>query len=75
MGGDAMTTLRKEPELASADKKLLERYLTVPEAAQFLRISEATVRLHLTKKTLKRYKYGTRTLIRLRDAESLIREA
>jgi len=68
------TILRKEPELATAADRILERYLTVQEAAQFLRISEATVRFHLTTKKLKRFKYGSRTLIRLRDAEALIVE-
>jgi excisionase family DNA binding protein len=73
--GTTMTTILRKAKLAKADDRDLERYLSVDETAKFLTISQATVRFYLTKGKLKRYKLGSRTLIRLRDAEGLIREA
>lgn len=52
-----------------------EVYITVKETAEFLRLSEISIRRLLTKKKLRRFKCGARTLIRLKDAEALIREA
>jgi predicted transcriptional regulator len=68
-------SLLEKPDLATAADRILEKYLTVRECAEFLRISEATVRYYLTKKMLRRFKVGARTVIRLRDAEALVREA
>jgi hypothetical protein len=50
-------------------------YLSVREAADFARISEISVRRLLTKKRLRRFKCGARTLVLLRDLQGLIHEA
>jgi Fic family protein len=68
------TNVMEKPDLAQAAERILEKYLTVQECAQFLRIAEATVRYHLSHKTLRRFKCQGRTLIKLSDAESLIKE-
>jgi excisionase family DNA binding protein len=52
-----------------------ETYLTVKETAAFLKISPVTVWRLLGDGKLKKFKCGARTLIRLRDAEGLVREA
>jgi excisionase family DNA binding protein len=52
-----------------------ESYLTIKEAATFLRVSPVTVARLLRDRKLKRFKVGGRTLIRQRDAEALVREA
>lgn len=52
-----------------------QKFLTVRETAAFLKLSEISIRRFLTQRKLKRFKVGSRTLIRLQDAESLIREA
>jgi excisionase family DNA binding protein len=61
----------------SAPTKASERetYLTVRETASFLKISTVTVWRMLGDGKLKKFKVGARTLIRLRDAEALVREA
>lgn len=50
-------------------------FITVREAAAILKLSEISIRRLLTQKKLKRFKVGARTLIRLSEALSLIREA
>jgi excisionase family DNA binding protein len=67
--------LKEQPKLVGAADRILERYLTVRDAAEFLRVSEASIRLALTKKRLPHYKFGARTLIKLSDAEAQIRQA
>jgi excisionase family DNA binding protein len=66
--------LKDPPTLSGADDRNLPRYLTIKEMAKFVNVSQAKIRLDLTKGRLKRYKYGQRTLIRLDDALSQIRE-
>ena len=48
-------------------------YITVAEAADFLRLSEISIRRYLTKKILKRYKVGARTLLRRDEVLGLIK--
>ncbi len=67
--------LKKAPKMANAVDAPLERYLTVREAAQHVRSSEASIRFHLTKKKLTRYRYEGRTLIKASELSSLIHEA
>jgi excisionase family DNA binding protein len=50
-------------------------FITCKEAASLLKLSEISIRRFLTQKKLKRYKVGSRTLVRLSDALALIREA
>lgn len=49
-------------------------FLSCKEVASLLRISEIGVRRMLTQKKLRRYKVGSRTLIRTTEALALIRE-
>jgi excisionase family DNA binding protein len=51
-----------------------ERLVSIPWAAEFLSVSEVTVRRHLTQKRLRRYKCGGRTLVKVGDLQALIRE-
>lgn len=48
-------------------------FLTCKETAQLLKIHEVSVRRLLTRKELKRYKFGKRTLIRKSEVLALIR--
>ena len=50
-------------------------FITVKEAAAILKLSEISIPRFLTQKKLRRFKVGARTLIRLSEAMSLIREA
>ncbi len=50
-------------------------FVTVMESAALLKLSEITVRRMLTLNKLKRYKAGSRTLLRRSEVLSLIREA
>ena len=52
-----------------------ETYLSVREAAQTLHLSEISIRRFLTKKKLKRFKAGARTLLLRSEVLGLIREA
>lgn len=51
-----------------------DTYVTCKEAAQLLHLSEIHVRDMLTKKKLRRFKVGTRTLISKKELMGLIRE-
>jgi excisionase family DNA binding protein len=51
-----------------------QNFITVKEAAGILKLSEISVRRFLTKRKLKRFKAGARTLIRLSEVLALIRE-
>jgi excisionase family DNA binding protein len=46
-------------------------YLSVTGAAQLMGVSEASIRRFLTKKKLKRYKIGARTVVKRSDALAL----
>jgi hypothetical protein len=61
-------------DLNGAAERILEKYLTVAQAADFLCVSEACIRRYLTDKRLRRFKCGARTLVRARDCEALIVE-
>lgn len=63
------------PGLSPNESSAGEEYLTVKETAVFLKMSEVSIRRFLTEGKLRRFKCGARTLIRLRDAQALIREA
>jgi hypothetical protein len=67
--------LNEPPKLVNVPVPTLEPFLTVRETAALWRKSEASVRLALTLGKVKRYKVGQRTLIRLSDAQAMIREA
>jgi excisionase family DNA binding protein len=47
-------------------------FRTCKEIAELMRISEISVRRMLTKKQLTRYKFGSRTLVRLSEALGLV---
>jgi len=48
------------------------RFFTVPEAAEFCRVSPWTIRAWLTEKTLTRYKAGGRTLVSKDEIAKLV---
>jgi excisionase family DNA binding protein len=50
-------------------------FITCKQAANLLKLSEISVRRLLTKKKLRRYKVGARTLIRASEVAGLVREA
>jgi excisionase family DNA binding protein len=49
-------------------------YITVPEAADLLRMSEISIRRFLTQKKLARFKAGGRTLLRRDQVLGMVRE-
>jgi len=51
------------------------KFLSVREGAAFSKVSEITLRRWLTQKKLRRYKIGSRTLIKASDLAGLIHEA
>ena len=50
-------------------------FTSVAGAAQLMTVSKETIRKMLTRKVLRRYKFGGRTLIRVAQLRSLVREA
>lgn len=50
------------------------KYLTVKEAAKKIRVSPATIRLHLRQGTLKGYKGPRKWLISPKDLQDFVRE-
>jgi excisionase family DNA binding protein len=50
-------------------------FISVREAAGITKLSEVSIRRFLTRKTLRRYKVGARTLVRASEVLGLIREA
>lgn len=50
------------------------RLLSVRKAAEFLSVSDVTIRRFLTHKKLRRFKAGGRTLVRLSDLLELVKE-
>jgi hypothetical protein len=57
------------------DPATLEQFCTCKEAAQILKMSEISIRRFLTQKRLTRLKCGARTLLRLSEVLSMVREA
>jgi excisionase family DNA binding protein len=49
-------------------------YLSVDQAANFLHMSNASVRRYLTQKRLRRFKAGSRTLLLFDDVKGLVTE-
>lgn len=47
-------------------------FCTISEAADFVRVSQATIRRFLTIRKLTRYKCGARTLIKIAELRALI---
>jgi excisionase family DNA binding protein len=66
-----MRTATKE---AALDPATLQQYITCKQAAELLKISEISVRRFLTQKKLRRFKCGSRTLVRLSEVLGLIHE-
>jgi Helix-turn-helix domain len=58
----------------AATQEAAERLVSIPWAAEFLSVSEVTVRRHLTQKRLRRFKAGGRTLVKVADLMALVRE-
>lgn len=52
-----------------------KRFLSIPEAAELLTVSKATIKHYLGIKKLKKFKVGTRTLLDYDDVLSLVRQA
>lgn len=50
-------------------------FLSVAQAASILQISEVSIRRYLGQKRLRRFKVGSRTLLRREDVLALVREA
>jgi len=57
------------------DQRQAAEFITVPEAAEILRMSEISIRRFLTKNILIRYKAGNRTLLRRDDVLGMIKRA
>jgi excisionase family DNA binding protein len=49
-------------------------YTSVAEAAALMTVSEETIRKMLTRKRLRRYKFGARTLISVAQLRALVKE-
>jgi hypothetical protein len=62
--GSTLSSIQHDPE----------RMVSVPWAADFLCVSEPTVRRYLTQKILRRFKVGSRTLVKLGDLMALVKE-
>jgi len=58
-----------------AEPKLERKFITVPTAADWLGLSEPTIRRMLTQKVLRRYKVGQRTLLLIDEVQALVKEA
>ena len=56
----------------SSDPEML---ITIPEARQIVPLSEPTYRRKLSRGELRKFKAGSRTLVKLRDVLALAREA
>jgi excisionase family DNA binding protein len=64
-------TATKKPALS----ELQQRFVSVQEAAEMLRISQVSIRRYLGQGKLKRFKVGSRTLLRHDEVMGLIRES
>jgi excisionase family DNA binding protein len=62
-------------KVAAADTTVEPGFITCKEAAAILKLSEISIRRFLTQKKLKRYKAGSRTLIRRSEVLAMIHEA
>jgi excisionase family DNA binding protein len=52
-----------------------ERLISIPTGAEMLNLSQVTIRRYLTQKRLRRFKVGSRTLIKVGDLMGLVKEA
>jgi len=59
---------------ATETQTAIPKMISVKEAADILRLSEISVRRFLTQQKLRRYKAGGRTLLKLTEVLSLIKE-
>jgi excisionase family DNA binding protein len=51
------------------------QFMSIAEAAELLRVSQVSIRRYLGQGKLKRFKVGSRTLLRHSDVMALVREA
>ena len=61
--------------MAKAKQVVTERkseFISVPAAAEWLSVSQPTIWRFLTKKRLRRYKVGARTLVSFEDVQKLV---
>lgn len=56
-------------------ERSISQFVSVAEAADLLRISKVSIRRYLGMRKLKKFKVGSRTLIRRDDVLALVREA
>lgn len=66
-----MTKKSAPPVVTAADSP--EKYVDVAEAAEIVKVSEATIRRKLGNGEIPKKKFGHRTLIRLSDLLALVR--
>jgi excisionase family DNA binding protein len=52
-----------------------ERLISISTGAEMLNLSQVTIRRYLTQKRLRRFKVGSRTLIKVGDLMGLVKEA
>jgi hypothetical protein len=75
---DAVAEAFREPQGSNGEPYLATltdpAYIDVEQAANFLRMSNASVRRYLTQKRLRRFKAGSRTLLLFDDVKGLVRE-
>jgi len=67
--------LRRKPRIPAPPESVQREYVDIPTAAATVSVSAATIRRQLTKGTLKRYKFGARTLIRVSELMGQIKSA
>ena len=66
---------QSEAKRISAGTANSRQFCDVKEATEITKTSEATIRRKLTSGELRRYKFGSRTLIRTDELLSLVKEA
>jgi len=70
-----MPTAVKQSAKQTAIDAATQQFITCKQASEILTISEISVRRFLTQKKLRRFKCGSRTLLRLSEVLALVREA
>ena len=61
----AAVRLNKKPRLMPPPSAPTAEYVDIPTAAALVAVSSVTIRRRLTENKLQRYKFGSRTLIRV----------
>jgi excisionase family DNA binding protein len=65
--------LKTAPPVALAPEPVAREFIDIPGAAAFVCASKATIRRMLTAGELRRWKFGSRTLIKIEELRGKIR--